>query len=155
MALVILDVDHFKKVNDTHGHPVGDGVLKMVAAACQRTARNVDFVARYGGEEFVVIAPETDLRQSAVLAERLRTAIEADEYQNGDTKVKVTASLGVTAMNADGESVQPTVLIKVADQALYQAKQTGRNRICFAKLGKTSVVEPQRSSAPATPAPVG
>jgi diguanylate cyclase (GGDEF)-like protein/PAS domain S-box-containing protein len=122
VSLILLDVDHFKKFNDTHGHPAGDAVLRQVARILESTARQGDYVARYGGEEFVVILPGTNAEMATVAAERFRRAIEVDR----ETGFSVTASFGV----ATAEEGTPTVdLVTLADTALYQAKGSGRNRV--------------------------
>lgn len=121
-ALVIIDIDHFKRVNDQHGHLAGDKVLRSVAALIANVARETDFVARYGGEEFVVLMPQTDLIQAQIFCERVRVAIEETPIQN----LRLTVSGGV-AQILDGEDAQS--LLARADAALYAAKTAGRNRM--------------------------
>ncbi len=123
LGLIIFDIDHFKKINDTYGHQVGDYVLKTVANIVKNNIRNTDIFARWGGEEFVIIAPETDINGTKILAEKLRNAIE--EY-NFDTVGKVTASFGVT--EAVPEDTTDSIVHR-ADEALYLAKEKGRNRV--------------------------
>lgn len=123
LSIVLFDVDHFKSVNDTHGHLVGDNVLIKMAEIVRSTVRDVDIAGRWGGEEFVVICPETDEEGGAQVAETLRKAIEATDFPVIGTK---TASFGI-AQYIKGESVD--TIINRADQALYSAKQLGRNRI--------------------------
>jgi diguanylate cyclase (GGDEF)-like protein len=127
LALVLTDVDHFKKVNDTYGHGAGDEVLKGVAAALQRTARTSDVVARYGGEEFVLVLEATDAVGAAQLAERARLAVKALAFSTDKGPLSVTSSFGV-ALLAPGEDAH--ALLERADQRLYQAKQAGRDRVC-------------------------
>lgn len=130
MALMILDIDHFKAVNDSHGHDVGDAVLKEFSARLKRNIRGVDLACRFGGEEFVVLMPDTDVRQADVVAERVRQAISERGFDVGTGRpLSVTVSAGV-ALN-EGDSDTPESLIKRADVALYRAKREGRNRVVF------------------------
>ena len=124
LALVMLDVDHFKRVNDTWGHPFGDRVLAHVAAVLRREAREVDLVARFGGEEFVVLMPGTTLAQAATAGERFRRAIEAAPLRRDDGPASVTVSVGVAACASPGEAAH---LLRHVDEALYAAKRAGRN----------------------------
>ncbi len=126
LAVVMADVDHFKKVNDAHGHPVGDEVLKAVSGLLKRTARKVDAAARYGGEEFVVILVGTDGQGALEFAERVRKGVSKLAFDTGETRFKVTLSLGVSVYPDDAQAKDR--LIELADQALYQAKESGRNR---------------------------
>lgn len=126
LSLMLLDVDHFKSFNDTHGHPAGDEVLKRVAKHLTETTRSTDFVARYGGEEFVVLLPFTHQVAAMALAERTRAAIENAKW---DLRA-VTASFGVATLNADTNS--GSMLVEFADNALYHSKGTGRNRVTHA-----------------------
>jgi diguanylate cyclase (GGDEF)-like protein/PAS domain S-box-containing protein len=124
---VIIDADHFKNVNDTYGHQVGDYVLKKLAKLMQENSRQTDFVGRWGGEEFLIIATETELEQAQIMAEKLRTIIEKSDFAPAE---RVTVSIGI-AQYTKGE---PTAkFINRADEALYEAKQTGRNRVCISK----------------------
>ncbi|MCL6536361.1 MAG: diguanylate cyclase [Armatimonadetes bacterium] len=123
LALLLMDVDHFKHYNDTYGHQAGDEVLRQVAQILQANVREGDFVARYGGEEFVVVLPRADLESAVAVAERLRCAVEAAEW----SLRPVTGSFGVACIRPDMETRQE--LIEAADQALYQAKKNGRNRV--------------------------
>ncbi len=130
VSLLMIDVDHFKGINDTHGHLAGDDVLREVAALLQQAVRSVDVVARFGGEEFVVVLPETPLSGAIVFAERMREAIEARTFAGdaGSAPLTVTASVGVAVFPAEGvESVE--ALFARADEALYRAKADGRNRV--------------------------
>lgn len=125
-SVLILDVDHFKSVNDTHGHDAGDAVLYAVARALNEEARETDVVARYGGEEFVVLLPETRASGASIAAERLRRLIESLHVQTRAGEISVTVSLGVAEVDAnDADSSE---LLKRADEALYEAKRGGRNR---------------------------
>ena len=123
LALILMDVDHFKQYNDTYGHQAGDEVLRQVAQILQANVREGDFVARYGGEEFVVVLPRTDSESAVAVAERLREAVQSAEWRLRP----VTGSFGVACIRPDMETRQE--LIEAADQALYQAKKNGRNRV--------------------------
>ncbi len=125
LGFLIMDLDHFKRVNDTHGHPFGDLVLKSVGGTILGAMREYDIAARYGGEEFAVLVPETKRHDLVALAERIREQIELQEMSDGETAVRVTVSIGVTSLN---ENDTPETLIKRADDALYKAKHEGRNR---------------------------
>ena len=126
-ALVVIDADHFKAINDRHGHPGGDAVLQHLAAILTSTFREVDVVARIGGEEFAVLLPSTDLARAAVVAERLRAAVASQSATVDGGAVRYTVSAGVAA-SCDG-SGGVDLLLKQADQALYAAKRAGRNRV--------------------------
>lgn len=130
LAVMIADLDHFKAVNDNHGHAAGDTVLRHAAATLARVIRTSDFVARYGGEEFVVVAPDCGLSAAVRLAERFRAAVEElriDEH--GDT-IPVSTSVGVASF-ADLTRTGPAELLRRADEALYRAKESGRNATWF------------------------
>ena len=130
MALMILDIDHFKAVNDTHGHDIGDAVLKEFAARLRRNIRGVDLACRFGGEEFVVLMPDTDYGQAQLVAERVRQSIAERPFEvNAGRPLSVTVSAGVTLNESDADT--PETLIKRADVALYRAKREGRNRVVF------------------------
>jgi diguanylate cyclase (GGDEF)-like protein len=131
LSCILIDIDHFKQVNDTYGHPVGDQVLVRMVELLQESVRNEDLVARYGGEEFVVLLPETGGARALTLAQRIRERIEREKIRVGDsTTLRVTVSLGVAQYEpAGGNAVQtPDKLIGAADEALYRAKANGRNR---------------------------
>jgi len=129
LSLVLLDVDHFKKLNDQYGHPEGDRVLKTVTRLILETVRNrVDTVARYGGEEFIVILPETDANAAYESAERIRKRIESHLFEDGKGGVyRVTVSLGTASYPFDARTAAK--LIHGADTALYASKNGGRNRV--------------------------
>ena len=129
LTLLLMDIDHFKKFNDTYGHPVGDLVLQMVAKALQGSIRNTDYCARYGGEEFVVVLIQADEAQSRILAERVRKAVESMQIQNEDKLLRVTVSIGSATFPVDAADKQE--LIDNADKAMYASKQSGRNRVSF------------------------
>ena len=127
LSLGMMDIDHFKKVNDTYGHQAGDYVLRAVAQALQQTIRVDDVLARYGGEEFVLIMRETPADHALVAAERVRRKIEATAFVYEDQRIPVTISIGVATW-APGRPENPDDLIKAADEFLYKAKKNGRNR---------------------------
>ncbi len=138
LGLIMLDIDDFKAINDTHGHQQGDVVLKRVARVLEDNSREVDYPARYGGEEMALILPHTDLEGTYAIAERIRTAIEALRVpnRNGSAPLRITASLGVVA---SGEA-QKDELIAEADAALYEAKRQGKNRTVRAPVGAANVL---------------
>jgi two-component system, cell cycle response regulator len=127
LSLVIFDLDHFKKVNDTYGHVAGDQVLIQSANAVQAMLRNEDVLARYGGEEFCIILRGTALRDAGVLAERVRAAVEGQLFKTDTAELRATTSVGVAEY--DGQSEDPLALVEAADSALYAAKTAGRNRV--------------------------
>jgi diguanylate cyclase (GGDEF)-like protein len=127
LCVALLDVDHFKQVNDRYGHPAGDRVLKALAQLLQQRLRRSDVIGRYGGEEYIVVLPNTGVDLAVEVLDRLRIAFGAVEYRAGDGVFKVTFSGGVAGYPANAES--PTALIKLADRALYAAKAAGRNRL--------------------------
>jgi diguanylate cyclase (GGDEF)-like protein len=126
LTLAMLDIDHFKKVNDTYGHSVGDEVLKFIANNLRKATRGGNIVARVGGEEFAVLLPETTVIDAVEIAERIRKAIETGKYQHGEQVLKVTVSAGVTAVDC---TLPEEVSYALADEALYSAKNSGRNRV--------------------------
>ncbi len=135
LALLMLDLDHFKRVNDNYGHPIGDQVLKKIADLLMENVRQVDIVARYGGEEIVIALPETDSKQALVVAERIRSEVEKTKVEHDGTSVKVTVSIGLSVVPDDAiETVED--LLKASDDALYDAKKAGRNCIRIAEKAK-------------------
>ncbi|TPW12396.1 MAG: diguanylate cyclase, partial [Halothiobacillaceae bacterium] len=125
ISLLVWDVDHFKKINDTFGHQAGDKVLMAIAKLFVAQIREADFVARYGGEEFVVLATGATSATALILAEKLRQKIESSQFKHGDVLVPVTVSCGIAEFS-EGLSVEE--IFAEADRALYHAKQQGRNR---------------------------
>lgn len=128
LSLVLLDADHFKRVNDTHGHLCGDLILQRIAAACRSTLRATDLLARFGGEELILLLPQTDLAGALAIAERIREQVAAVEVEWAGGQVEATVSLGVATLQRATPSLD--ALIHDADLALYDAKRTGRNRVC-------------------------
>jgi diguanylate cyclase (GGDEF)-like protein len=131
LSIILLDIDHFKTVNDTHGHLAGDRVLQAVANGARETIRSVDILIRWGGEEFVVLLPETDLEAALLTAERLRAAIAEIRIKVPNEELSVTASIGVTRKDENTPDLE--TFIARADQALYIAKYKGRNQVATSK----------------------
>jgi diguanylate cyclase (GGDEF)-like protein len=132
LAVIMVDLDHFKRINDTYGHDFGDHVLREAATVLRESTRSEDLVARYGGEEFVVALPTATLHQAAERAERIRAQIAGRHLEADGIRVRVTASLGLSYVSARGGKTIAS-LISSADQALYDAKRTGRNRVALAR----------------------
>ena len=131
LSLLVVDVDHFKRVNDTYGHPAGDTVLIEIARTLRVNSRPVDAVGRYGGEEFLVLLPDTTTQQAASIAERLRSAVEALVIATPEADIRCTISLGLASCEPGRNLCTPTDLIMRADAALLAAKRLGRNRVIF------------------------
>lgn len=129
IAVLIVDIDFFKAVNDTHGHDAGDDVLREFALRIRKSIRNIDLACRYGGEEFVIVMPETDMAVATMVAERLRRRIASEPFaiQGGARNLDVTISIGIAAL--DGPADTAAAILKRADTALYRAKRDGRNRV--------------------------
>ena len=129
LAVLVLDIDYFKSINDSHGHDAGDDVLREFALRIKRSIRGIDLACRYGGEEFVIVMPETDMAVAAMVAERLRRRIAAEPFaiQQGARNIPVTISIGLAALRGRNENA--ATVLKRADQALYRAKRDGRNRV--------------------------
>ncbi len=127
LSLIMLDLDHFKKLNDMHGHECGNIVLKGVSLIVRGCIRDTDILSRYGGEEFAVILPQTASREAWQIAERIRGAIETHQFDVGEghERLSVTVSVGVTSFPENGQP--QSALVNLADQALYRAKGSGRN----------------------------
>jgi diguanylate cyclase (GGDEF)-like protein len=126
LSLLMLDLDHFKSVNDTHGHPAGDQVLQRFCHLVQSRVRSEDVVARYGGEEFAVLCRNTDEGRAAILAERLRSAVQKESFDIDGKRLAVTVSIGIAGI-LENEVDTPEKLVEAADAALYRAKNAGRN----------------------------
>jgi len=129
LTVLVLDMDFFKAVNDTHGHDAGDDVLREFALRLKKSIRGIDLACRFGGEEFVVVMPDTDMAVATLVAERLRRRIAAEPFPiaKGERKVEVTISIGLAALGPPDDTA--TAVLKRADQALYRAKRDGRNRV--------------------------
>jgi diguanylate cyclase (GGDEF)-like protein len=132
LSMIMFDIDYFKKVNDTYGHSVGDLVLKKIADISRDILREIDVIGRIGGEEFAILLPQTGVEKAQKAAERLRVAIsQAQVAVSEGLSPSFTASFGVSV--ADGKDVSIDQLLNQADNALYEAKESGRNRVCLAK----------------------
>jgi len=132
LSLIVMDIDHFKLINDTYGHLQGDSVLKEVASIIKENIRKIDFPARYGGEEFATILPNTNINNAVNIAEKIRKLMESHNFKAEKEPLKVTISMGVAKLS---DNVNDKLeLIKMADDALYDAKKSGRNRVCTAKM---------------------
>jgi two-component system cell cycle response regulator len=129
VSFLIMDIDYFKQVNDTHGHDVGDEVLREFAQRISANVRGIDLACRYGGEEFVVVMPDTDMTFAHMVAERLRQAVADAPFRIGvePGRLPVTISIGVTTSEGPNDTAE--ALLKRADKALYRAKRDGRNRV--------------------------
>jgi two-component system cell cycle response regulator len=132
LALMILDIDYFKSINDNYGHDAGDDVLREFAVRIRKSIRGIDLACRYGGEEFVIVMPETDMQVAGLIAERLRRSIASETFavNKGTKRIDVTISIGLATLDRKGEPVAD--VLKRADTALYRAKNDGRNRVVSA-----------------------
>ncbi len=126
LSLILVDIDHFKKINDTHGHATGDTALKAVAGILRKCTRDMDYVARWGGEEFLVVQPYADKVQSQMAAERLRAAVEAESLPGDGQAIRLTITLGLTELGTEEQMDQG---LQRADAALYEGKHKGRNQV--------------------------
>lgn len=145
-TLIMLDIDHFKKVNDKWGHEVGNQALIHIAKLMQQAVRKLDIPCRYGGEEFAIILPNTDLPASIPVAERLRQSIASTPLRIGQKRLQLTASLGIDTF-ATVEKIGPEELVRRTDQFLYQAKNEGRNCVRHASLPSFDQVTSEERSA--------
>jgi two-component system cell cycle response regulator len=137
LALMFLDIDHFKRINDVHGHPAGDAVLVELAKLAQGALRNEDIFSRYGGEEFAVISRGTAASEAEALAERLRSAVEGHAFSFEGKPIAVTISVGIARAPREGTG-SPGEFVALADEAMYTAKRAGRNRVCCARESPTN-----------------
>ncbi len=134
LSLILFDIDHFKQVNDTWGHPAGDFILKHLAQLIESDARGYDVFARYGGEEFIFLLRGAPLNAAVAIAERVRAEIEQHIFSYDGQDLRVTVSLGVSWWSGDESMVSPVSLVEAADKRLYEAKHGGRNRVCHDPL---------------------
>ncbi len=144
LTCIMIDIDHFKQVNDRYGHAMGDHVLRTFGQLLADCCRGDDLVCRYGGEEFVALLPGISLDSAAQVAERIRRTAEQHEIDYCGHKVRITCSLGVSDLASSGPA-----LVADADRAMYEAKQAGRNRVVLANGSPLPTIDPQAASAPA------
>jgi two-component system cell cycle response regulator len=130
LSVIMVDIDHFKKVNDTFGHDGGDKILREIASLLKNSVRQHDTVARYGGEEFVLLLPGAPLDPTNMVAERIRRSVENTPFDMGQTQIHITISLGISNFPTHRMKSKEE-LVKMADLALYDAKKGGRNRVCI------------------------
>ena len=149
-GIVMADVDHFKYVNDTYGHPIGDVVLQEVSKRLAASVRPYDFVGRYGGEEFLIVVPTSDVTGLMGLAERIRKAVEGKPVHTEAGEISVTASFGVAVSSEDHQN-DAQVLLRMADDALYRAKQRGRNCCELATDDETPMMHSEKVLSGAVP----
>ena len=149
-GIILADIDHFKEVNDVHGHLSGDAVLQEVANVMQASVRPYDVVGRYGGEEFLIVVPHSDASSALVVAERIRKAIASKIISGTKGKIQVTASFGVAVL-CEANRVETQQLLQTADDALYRAKQNGRNRCELADAVSPASTAPLLETAPVGP----
>ncbi len=134
LSVVLLDIDHFKQINDSYGHAVGDAALQAISQIIEHNVRKIDVLGRYGGEEFVILLPDTDILTAYHIAERIRKAVDSHCFVIDPHQLAITLSLGIATMQ--GRPLDITVLLMQADQALYEAKHTGRNRTCMIPINR-------------------
>jgi diguanylate cyclase (GGDEF)-like protein len=134
LAGLMIDIDHFKKVNDTYGHLAGDFILTRVAKVLLKNSRQNDIVARYGGEEFVLLLPNTNSQQAEIVAERIRKEIETSNFVFSDKKISMSISCGVGELSDEDED--KNMFLTAIDEELYRAKRLGRNKTCVRDLNK-------------------
>lgn len=137
VGVILLDIDHFKKINDTYGHFAGDAVLRETAHCLRHNMRPYDQVGRYGGEEFLVVLPNCELEQAANQAERMRQRLCSNPLMVEGSELRVSASFGVTI--SDFDERDPDIFVRVADLALYKAKNSGRNQVCTLTLPESGL----------------
>jgi diguanylate cyclase (GGDEF)-like protein len=136
-ALLMLDVDHFKSVNDTYGHKWGDQVLKAIVAKSLKTLRDTDLFGRIGGEEFAIILPESEAEAALEVGERLRQALSEISISSDKGSIKITVSIGLAMMEAGNDTLE--AILERADAALYKAKQAGRNKLVRGEIGTDTI----------------
>lgn len=130
VSLVMFDIDHFKKVNDTYGHQAGDTVLRELAKIVAKMVRANDVFCRYGGEEFAIILPESSIGDAVAACEKIRKTVAGYAFSHDGTQIPITISLGVRCLDQSARDTTPNQMIEEADRRLYQAKEQGRNRVC-------------------------
>ncbi len=136
ISILLADIDHFKKFNDTYGHQTGDFILKEFCRVCKENIREYDLIARYGGEEFIFVLPETEPGEAKIVAEKIRSAVENFSFDDGDSVYRVTISIGVASARPSGRDFKKNEFIGLADEALYHAKGSGRNRVSMYSSNK-------------------
>ncbi|MCF6187234.1 MAG: diguanylate cyclase [Desulfobulbaceae bacterium] len=136
ISILLADIDHFKKFNDTYGHQTGDFILKEFCRVCKESIREYDLIARYGGEEFIFVLPETEPGEAKIVAEKIRSEVENFTFDDGESVYKVTISIGVASARPSGRDFKKNEFIGLADEALYQAKGSGRNRVAMYSSNK-------------------
>ncbi|MHB9053763.1 MAG: diguanylate cyclase [Thermoleophilia bacterium] len=136
LSMVMIDIDFFKQINDTYGHQVGDDILMEMSVVIRKQVRDVDILARYGGEEFAILLPQTGLQQARAVAERIRLAVETNEFKIPDGVIRMTISLGITSY-PECRIDNQTELVQTADAAMYEAKKAGKNRVEVGGLNDT------------------
>lgn len=147
LSLIVLDVDYFKRVNDTYGHMAGDAALRLLVEICSGILRKSDTLARFGGDEFIILLPQTNSTAAVNLAQRLQTAIEQQCVEYKNHSFFVAASFGVASVDSSS-NVSGDELIRCADNAVYEAKETGRNRVCMSKpFNSAASIQERRSQA--------
>jgi diguanylate cyclase (GGDEF)-like protein len=129
VSILLADIDHFKRFNDTFGHQTGDFLLKEFSKVTKNLIREYDLIARYGGEEFVFVLPQTGAEEACTVAEKLRKSVERQNFNDGKDTYSITISIGVASVRPSQEKLTKNDLIGYADQALYRAKNEGRNRV--------------------------
>ncbi len=137
MSLVMIDIDFFKKINDTYGHICGDEILRALTILIRKNLRATDIFARYGGEEFCVLLPETSLDNAEKFSENIRKIVEENIFYFNKTDIKLTISLGVTYYNKEMENISFEELLDMSDKALYKSKKSGRNKVSTLCLNPT------------------
>ena len=127
-SIITFDIDHFKRINDTYGHAVGDLVLQHIAELCRQDLRSIDTAARFGGEEFVILLPETDLAEACLIAERLRHRFEKHKFEDNGNVIQFTTSFGISDRKSTS-AMNINTILNDADDRLYEAKANGRNQV--------------------------
>ena len=136
LSILLIDIDHFKKINDTYGHIAGDYALKTIADICLKQVRDGDTIARVGGEEFAVLLPSTAINGAMQMAERIRIAVQAHKFKYEDSEFNITISIGVTEITDESWTI--TEFMKAVDKMLYEAKRTGRNRCVASHISESA-----------------